>query len=166
MKLAKLYRAAILFAATVLVAGSSPVSAQLADLPIKPGLWETHVSVNGDAPVAGQACFSAGTTLSDYLAATNKSAPGVSCSVSNKVQTAHGIAFDDTCTGRSISSKGHIDFHLPDSEHFSGASKTTVTGTVGGTPMNMKMDKTFTAKFLSSACGNVKPLVVPSSRTK
>ena len=165
MKLPEFHRPAVLFAMAFL-AGSSPLFAQLADLPIKAGLWETHVSVNGDPPVAGQSCFTAGTTLSDYLTATNKGAPGVSCSVTHKVQTAHGIAFDDTCTGHNISSKGHIDFHLLDSEHFSGTSSTTVTGAVGGSPINMKMDKNFSAKFVSSACGNVKPLVVPSSRPK
>jgi hypothetical protein len=65
-----------------------------------------------------------------------------------------------------MSSKGHIDFQLPDTEHFSGTSNTTVTGTVRGTPVNMAIDKSFTAKFLSSDCGSVKPVVVPSSPAK
>jgi hypothetical protein len=155
-----------LCAAAVLLAGPSSLLAQLSDLPIKAGLWETHVSVNHGPPVASQACFSAGTTLSGYLTATNKGAPGTQCSVTNKTQTAHGIAFDNACIGQSMSSKGHIDFQLPDTEHFSGTSNTTVTGTVRGTPVNMAIDKSFTAKFLSSDCGSVKPVVVPSSPAK
>ena len=155
-----------LCAAAILLAGPSSLLAQLSDLPIKAGLWETHVSVNHGSPIAGQSCFSAGTTLSGYLTATNKGAPGTQCSVTNKAQTAHGIAFDNACTGQSMSSKGRIDFQLPDAEHFNGTSHTTVTGTVQGTPVNMAIDKTFTAKFLSSDCGSVKPVVVPSSPAK
>jgi len=65
-----------------------------------------------------------------------------------------------------MGSKGHIDFHLTDAEHFSGTSQTMVTGTTQGKPVNMAIDKTFTAKFLASDCGTVKPLVVPSSPGK
>jgi hypothetical protein len=153
-------------AALLLLAGSSTLPAQLSDLPIKAGLWETHVSVNGDSAVEGQACFTAGTTLGDYLTATNKGNPGSRCSVTNKVQAVRGISYDNTCSGGSISSKGRIDVQFPDSEHFSGSSHTTVTGTVQGRPLNMAINKTFNAKFLSSGCGNVKPLVVPSSQAK
>jgi hypothetical protein len=155
--------------AAVFLAAPSTLLAQLSDLPIKAGLWETHVStkagasnINGE----GQSCFSAGTTLGDYLTATNKGVAGTTCNVSNKVHTAHGISYDTVCTGRSIGSKGHIDFQLTDAEHFSGTSHTTVTGTAQGKPMNMAIDKTFTAKFMASDCGNVNPLVVPSSPGK
>jgi hypothetical protein len=148
------------------LAGLATLLAQLSDLPIKAGLWETHVSVNHGSPITGQSCFSAGTTLSDYLTATNKGAPGTQCTVTGKVQTAHGTAFDNLCNGQSISSKGHIDFQLPDAEHFSGTSRTTVTGSMRNTPVNMTIDKEFSAKFLSSECGTVKPLVVPSSPAK
>ena len=154
-----------LCAAAVLLLGPSTLPAQLSDLPIKAGLWETHVSVNHGTPIAGQSCFSAGTTLSDYLTATNKAVSGTQCSVANKVQTAHGIAYDTACNGPSLSSKGHIDFQLPDAGHFNGTSHTTVMGTARGTPVNMAIDKTFTAKFASSDCGSVKPVVVPSSPT-
>jgi hypothetical protein len=100
------------------------------------------------------------------LTATNKAVSGTQCSVANKVQTAHGIAYDTACNGQSLSSKGHIDFQLPDAGHFSGTSHTTVTGAVRGTPVNTAIDKTFAAKFLASDCGSVKPLVVPSSPKK
>jgi hypothetical protein len=152
-----------LCAAAVLLLVPSTLLAQLSDLPIKAGLWETHVSVNHGSPIAGQSCFSAGTTLSDYLTATNKAVPGTQCSVANKVQTAHGIAYDTACSGQSLSSKGHIDFQLPDAAHISGTSHAAVTGTVRGAPVNMAIDKTFTAQFVSSDCGSVKPVVVPSS---
>jgi hypothetical protein len=146
-----------------MVLGALSLPAQLSDLPIRAGLWETQVSVNHGSPIAGRSCFSAGTTLSDYLTATNKAVSGTQCSVANKTKIAHGIAYDTTCNGPSMSSQGHIDFQLPDAEHFNGTSHTTVTGTVHGTPVNMAIDKTFTAKFVSSDCGSVKPVVVPSS---
>jgi hypothetical protein len=155
-----------LCAAAVVLLGPSTLLAQLSDLPIKAGLWETHVSVNHGSPIAGQSCFSAGTTLSDYLTATNKAVSGTRCSVANKFQSAHGIAYDTACNGQSMASKGHIDFQLPDAEHFSGTSHTTVTGTTQGRPINTAIDKTFAAKFLASDCGSVKPLVVPSSPKK
>ena len=150
-------------AAAVIVLGPLTLLAQLSDLPIKAGLWETQVSVNHGPPIAGRSCFSAGTTLGDYLTATNKAVPGMQCSIANKTQSAHGIAYDTTCNSPSLSSKGHIDFQLPDAEHLNGTSHTTVTGTVHGAPVNMVIDKTFTAKFVSSDCGSVKPVVVPSS---
>jgi len=166
MKLREVSIPAILFAAVVLLAGPPTLLAQLSDLPIKAGLWETHVSVNGAAPVAGQSCFSVGTTLSDYLTATNKGVAGTRCSVTNKVETARGVSYDNTCSGQGISSIGRIDFQLPDNEHFTGSSHTTVTGTVQSKPLNMSINKNFTAKFLSSGCGSVKPLIVPSSGIK
>jgi len=152
-------------AAAVILLGPLSLLAQLSDLPIKAGLWETQVSVNHGSPIAGRSCFSAGTTLGDYLTATNKAVSGTQCNVANKVQTAHGIAYDTACNSQSMSSKGHIDFQLPDAEHFNGTSHTAVTGTAHGTPVNMAIDKTFTAKFVSSDCGSVKPVVVPSWST-
>jgi hypothetical protein len=166
MKPGKYFKLAGLCAGTILLLGTLTMLAQLSSLPIKAGLWETHVSVNHGSPVAGQACFTAGTTLGDYLTASNKGAPGTQCSISGKVQTAHGIAYDTACTSQSMSTNGHIDFQLPDAEHFSGTSHTTVTGTAHGTPVNMVIDKAFTGKFVSSDCGAVKPVVVPASPGK
>lgn len=161
--------AKLFFLCTVvfLLAGSLALFSQLSDLPVKAGLWETHVTTKAgpsNLSADAQSCFSAGTTLGDYLTATNRGAPGAQCNVSNKVQTAHGISYDTACTSQNMNSKGHIDFQLTDSEHFSGTSHTTVTGP--GKAMNMSVDKTFSAKFLASDCGAVKPLVVPSSPRK
>jgi hypothetical protein len=153
-------------AAAAILLGPLSLLAQLSDIPIKAGLWETQVSVNHGSPIAGRSCFSAGTTLGDYLTATNKAVAGTQCSVANKAQTARGIAYDTACNGPTMSSKGHIDFQLPDAEHVNGTSHTTVTGTAQGTPVNMAIDKTFTAKFVGSDCGTVKPVVVPSSSAK
>jgi hypothetical protein len=138
--------------------------AQTSDIPIKPGLWETQVIVKigetANAPVSSKYCFSAGTTLSAYLSATIQAAPGGHCSTSNKIQTAHGIALDAICTSQTMNSTGHLDFHVPDTEHFSGTSHTTVTGASHAKPINMTIDKTFAAKFVTLACGDVKPLVL------
>jgi hypothetical protein len=138
--------------------------AQLSDIPVKAGLWGTHVSVKaGPSNVSddAQSCFSAGTMLGDYLTSAYRGIPGTKCNVSNKVNTARGVSYGTVCSGGSMGSKGHIDFQLTDAEHFSGASHTTVTGTAEGKAVNMAVDKTFTAKFVASDCGSVKPLIVP-----
>ena len=154
------YSTVAILSPIALLCAPAALHAQLTDLPFKPGLWETTVSVNHATPIAGHSCFTAGTTLSDYLTATNKGAPGAQCSVANKVQTARGLSLDTACTSQSMSSKGHIDFQMTDAEHFTGTSHTTLA------PMNMTMDKSFSAKFVASDCGSVKPVVVPASPHK
>jgi Protein of unknown function (DUF3617) len=154
----------VLCAAAALLAGPSTLLAQLSDLPVKAGLWETHVSTRAGASTmdagAAQFCFTAGTTLGEYLTATNQGVAGTKCNVSKKANAPHGLSYDTVCNGRDVASNGHIDVQLRDAEHFSGSSHTTVTGSAHGKPLNMAIDKTFTAKFLSSDCGNVKPFVV------
>jgi hypothetical protein len=165
MKLWKHSNFLFLCAAGLFLAAST-LLAQLSDIPVKAGLWGTHVTVKaGPSNVSDDAqyCFSAGTTLGDYLTATNRSIPGTTCNTSNKINTAHGVSYDTVCSGGSMGSKGHIDFQLTDAEHFSGTSHTTVTGASQGKSVNMVVDKTFNAKFLGADCGSVKPLVVPSS---
>jgi hypothetical protein len=161
-------------APTVVLLGSSTLSAQVADLPIKAGLWDVQSNTkivssqgNHEMPVTTQDCFTAGLTLADYMTALNRSAArGGKCTVSNKVQSAHGISFDSACTAPTTSSKGHADFKLADPDHFSGTSHTTLTGSMNGTPMNMTIDKTFSAKFVSSSCGDVQPTVIPPASGK
>lgn len=163
MRLRKLSNLYVLCVATIVLAGSSTMLAQLSDLPLKPGLWETHVSVKAGGTnndVVSKSCFTAGTTLGDYLTASNKGS-GAQCSISNKVQSSHGIAYDTACTGPGMGSKGHMDFQLAGTESFSGTSHTTVTGSHQGKAINMVIDKTFNAKFLGSDCGDVKPMVAP-----
>jgi hypothetical protein len=153
----------VLSAAAFVLTVPSTMLAQLSDLPLKPGLWETHVTTKaGGTNNTGtaQSCFTAGTTLGDYLTATNRGAPGAQCSTSNKAQSAKSVSYDTACGAQGMSSKGHIDVQLTSPDTLSGSSHTTVTGTMQGKPMNMAIDKTFDAKFLSSNCGDVKPLVV------
>jgi hypothetical protein len=133
---------------------------QVADLPIKPGLWATRVSLDKDEPFEDQVCFSAGTTLKDYLTAINKSGSGAKCEINNKTQTAHGISYDSVCTSQDLSSKAHVDFKFSDSDHFSGTSHATVFGSIKGKPVNSNIDKTFSASFVKSDCGSIKPLVL------
>jgi hypothetical protein len=153
-----------LCSSSLFLMGVSALFAQLADIPIKPGLWNTQVVAkmglndNDNEPIVSQACFTAGTTINGYLAAMTKSAPNIQCTVSNKVQTANHIAFDTTCTSPNATSRTHSDFQLADSEHFTGSSHSTIVGSSNDHPINMEMSKTFTAKFLSSNCGDVKPL--------
>ena len=153
----------ILSVAAVSLAAPSILRAQLSDLPLKPGLWETHVTTKAgptNNSAVGQSCFTAGTTLGDYLTASNKGS-GAQCSISNKVQSAHGISYDTSCSGSAAGSKGHIDFQLSGTDSITGTSHTTVTGSMQGKPINMVIDKTFSAKFLRSDCGNVEPMVTP-----
>ena len=158
----------------VFLFGSSTLFAQVADLPIKAGLWDVQSNTkivssqgNHEMPVTTQNCFTAGLTLADYMTALNRAAaPGGKCTVSNRVQTAHGISYDSTCTAPTMTSKGHADFKLPDPDHLNGTSHTTLTGSMNGTPMNMTVDKTFSAKFVSSSCGNVEPTVIPPASGK
>jgi hypothetical protein len=163
MKLWKRSTVFILCVAALFLAGPSTLLAQLSDLPLKPGLWETHVTTKAGATnnsAVGQSCFTAGTTLGDYLTASNKGS-GAQCSLSNKVQSAHGISYDTACSGAGAGSKGHIDFQMSGTESFSGTSHTAVTGSMQGKPINMVIDKAFSAKFLRSDCGDVQPLVTP-----
>lgn len=142
----------------------SAIVGQVADLPIKPGLWATHVSLNKGEPVEDQVCFSAGTTLKDYLAATNRGASGAKCEINNKTQTAQGISYDSVCTSQELSSKSHVDFKFSDADHFSGTSHATVSGSMRGKPVNSVMDKTFSASFIRSDCGSIKPLVLAPNK--
>jgi uncharacterized membrane protein len=162
-------RALTLAAAAAILAYPSGLLAQLSDLPVKAGLWETHVLTKAGANAMdagpGRACFTAGTTMGDYLTATNKNAPGVKCTISNKVVTAHGISYDTECTGATASSKGHIDLQVPDTDHFNGNSHTTVSRTSHGKSQTMAIDKTFSAKFLGPTCGDVEPLLVPGKNS-
>ena len=149
-----------LLAATVLLVPCL-AEAQVSDLGVKAGLWQAHVDVTMRGSTDGtddQYCFTAGMTLEDYMTASNPGT-GAKCSVTNKVHTGHGISYDTACASTRSGSKEHIDFKLSDPEHFSGTSHTTVTSNSGGKVL-MEMDKKFTAKFMSSNCGSVKPLVV------
>jgi hypothetical protein len=144
--------------------GFSVIIGQVADLPIKPGLWATRVSLDKDEPIEDQVCFSAGTTLKDYLTATNKGVSGAKCEINNKTQTAHGISYDSVCTSQDLNSKAHVDFKFSDSEHFSGNSHATVSGSMRDKPINSVMDKTFSASFIRSDCGSIKPLVLAPNK--
>jgi hypothetical protein len=77
---------------TVFLVGSSTLFAQVADIPIKPGLWDAQsntkiVSSQGkhEMPVTTQDCFTAGLTVADYMTALNRAAAqGGKCTVTTK----------------------------------------------------------------------------------
>jgi hypothetical protein len=147
--------------------GSSRLLAQVADLPIKPGLWEANVNVKSGASNIDsgpeQVCFTAGMTLGEYIAATNHGASGTKCDVTNRIVTPQEISYDTVCSGPHTDAKGHVDFHLIDPAHFNGTSHMTSTGKAQGKSLAITLDKTFSAKFLSASCGSVKPMAVPTS---
>ena len=74
-----------------------------------------------------------------------------------RVQTADGAAFDMSCASDQGTAKGHMEFHMPDTEHVNGTAHITITGTAQGRTMNTTVDSTTTAKWLGADCGNVKP---------
>jgi hypothetical protein len=169
-----------------------------AQSPVKPGLWETQVSMTramqmppeveakiaamppaqqaqmrsmmggaagGGAPVVTtrQVCIAPDTTVDSMMNRAQQS-PGMSCTISNKAQTANGVSFDITCTGQMGSAKGHTDVRATDSDHVTSTSHITVTGTSQGHTMNSTVDTTTTAKFVGADCGDVKPYTGPPAK--
>jgi hypothetical protein len=127
-----------------LLSAPAALHAQVKDLPIKPGLWETTVTVaNRPAPVVARSCFTAGTTLRDYMVAVGKGTPGLQCTVTKNAGVGRNLTFDTTCTNGTVTSNSHMDFQSIDLEHFSGSSHATVSGTTGGKPMNIPRPDVF-----------------------
>jgi Protein of unknown function (DUF3617) len=162
-----------LLAVVVLVSIPCKLSAQLAGMPIKPGLWESTVTMDmgmpgGAKPMTRQVCYSASMTMDQYMNQLLKQTPGIQCTMSNRIATAHGVTLDQTCVGTvaggTMKTSGHIVLEFPDSEHVSAKTHSTMSGTMQGKPMDMTMDMTSSAKFISSDCGNVKPLVMPPAK--
>ena len=169
----------------VLFAGSLGAYAQSAPIPVKPGLWETQVSMTrvttlppaqqaqvrsmmggagGSTPtvMTRQVCVAPQTTLDSMLSRAQQT-PGSQCSVSNREQTATGASFDITCTMQMGSAKGHTEIRILDDDHASSTVHMTMTGTSEGKTMNSTMDSTTTAKFVAADCGNVKPYTPPAA---
>jgi hypothetical protein len=157
---------AILCAAAALC-GALSAFAQNASLPFKPGLWEVQVILNKTAPKVTRACYVAGTTLDNYLTATNQGIGSTVCTVSNKAQKGRGIAFDNACTSGKLASTGHFDFQSPDELNFTGTSHMVITGTgQDNKPVNKTQDKEVTAKFIDLNCAGVAPLNITPAKPK
>jgi hypothetical protein len=118
----------------------------------------------GGTPVSTtrQVCIAPQTTVDSMLNRAQQS-QGMSCTVSNKTQTATGVSFDINCTGQTGSGKGHTDVRLVDDDHVSSTSHMTVTASSQGHTMNTTVDVTTTAKFVSADCGDVKPFTPPTA---
>jgi len=160
---------------TSLLALPCALRAQVAGLPIKPGLWEDTSTSSmlsgapgGARPRTTQVCYTASLSMDDYLNQLLKQTPGVQCTMSNRVATAHSVTVDEMCTatmnGGAFKTNGHIVLEIPDSEHISSKTHSTMSGTMQGRPMDMTLDLTTSAKFISSDCGNVKPLAIPQAK--
>jgi hypothetical protein len=156
---------AILCAAAALCWAPSAF-AQNVNLAFKPGLWEVTVSLNKAPSKTTRACFTAGTTLDNYLTVTNRGIGSTTCTVSNKVQKGRGISFDNACTSGTLASQGHFDFQLPDGQNFTGTSHIAITGTAQDKPVNRTLDREFTAKFINVDCGTVAALDITPAKAK
>jgi hypothetical protein len=121
--------------------------------------------MGGGTPVATtrQVCIAPQTSVDSMLNRTQQS-QGMSCTISNKTQTATGASFDIDCTGQMGSGKGHTDVHLIDDDHVSSTSHMTLTGRSQGHTVNSTVDVTTTAKFMSADCGDVKPFGPPAAK--
>jgi hypothetical protein len=138
------------------------VEAKIAAMPAAQQAQMRAMMPGGGAPATTtrQVCIAPGTTV-DSMMSRAQQTPGMSCSVSNKTQTANGMSFDMECTGQMGSAKGHTDLHITDADHVSSTSHITMTGTSQGHTMNSTVDTTSTAKFVSADCGDVKPYAGP-----
>jgi hypothetical protein len=119
----------------------------------------------GAAPmvVTVKTCIAPGSTLDNMLDRSQQNS-AMSCSFTNRTQTATGASFDMECTGKTASAKGHTDIHTVDADHVTTTTHLTMTGTAPGHPMNATMDTTGTAHFISPDCGDVKPYTPPPAK--
>lgn len=117
----------------------------------------------GSAPVSTtkQVCIASGTSVDSLLNQAQRS--GSKCSVTNRVQTPDGASFDINCTMPEGTATGHTTLHMVDADHVTSTSHMTVAGSAQGRTMNMTMDGTASAKFVSADCGDVKPYTPPAA---
>jgi len=107
-----------------------------------------------------QECVAPQTTMDSMLNRAQQSS-GMTCTLTNKTQTANGASFDISCTGAMGAAKGHTEFRRVDDDHVTSSSHMTVTATSHGTTNNMTIDAATTAKFVGADCGDVKPFTPP-----
>lgn len=169
----------------LVMAFGTGVKAQTATIPIKPGLWQTQISGTSSMtlpadqeariaalPAAQQAmirsrmggaptttttrsCATGQTSLNEIMSQAEKN---TKCTFTNQVQTADGASFDASCVSPQGTTSGHAEFHMVDSEHFTGSLHMTADATSpNGGSMHMKVDNTVTSKYLGADCGTVKP---------
>jgi len=122
----------------------------------------------GAAKPAGttvQSCIVPNTSMDSLLnQAQQRTANGMQCTFSNRVQTDKGASYDMSCSGPMGSAKGHTDYKVIDDEHFNSTIHMTITGSAQGQVMTMNRDVTTTGKFVSADCGDVKPVGTPPAK--
>ncbi len=153
----------------VVLAVPLALHAQVQGLPIKPGLWENTLTnpMSGTArTITRQVCYSDKMTVDQYLSQLTQQTPGFQCSMSNQKVTARSISADQACSGQGMSVKSHLEVSLPDPEHLISNTHMDMSGSMQGHPMNMSRDIAVTGKFISSDCGSVKPLALPTAPAK
>jgi hypothetical protein len=77
------------------------------------------------------------------------------CQQTNSSRAGNTMKFSFVCTKPPSSGEGQVTFVSPEAY----TMKMTINSTVKGKPETMKMDAS--GKFLSSECGNIKPIVMP-----
>lgn len=152
---------------------------KLEPLNVKPGLWETTITRNmaGELPIpaemlsrltpeqrarmedrmhANSAAHSASTTHKGCTTKEDLQRDrfnfGKECTPTILATTSTMAKGKISCETEGMSSTGSLEITVVDQEHLKGSSHATVTG--NGHTMNV--DSTFTSKWLSSSCGDLK----------
>ena len=178
----------------LLVGLAAPVAlhGQSAPIPVKPGLWETEVSIThvtalpseveariaamppaqqtqvrtmmgADAkPVVTTTQVCYAQASMDSLLSQAQQSSRMQCSFTNRVQTAQGASFDLSCAGEVGTATGHVEYHWIDDQHAISTSHMTVAGSSRGMTVNSTVDTTTKGKFVKADCGDVKPFDPPA----
>lgn len=134
--------------------------------PIKMGLWQTesNTTLGGmpNSPMAGagnhssvtQGCLTPDTWKNDFEKLNNPN-PNSNCKVANVQQDSHSISADMVCNSQRYNSTVHFQGLIDDTEHVHGTGNMQVN--VQGLQQAMTMQMSFTSKYVSADCGDVKP---------
>ena len=159
---AKIGAFSLLLALTNFAAVHAVRSQTIEPPPVKMGLWqtETNTTVAGmeNTPMAGkhstatQGCLTPDTWKSGLQKMND---PSSNCKVTNTHQDSHSITFDETCSSDRYNSDVHFEALIDSEERVRGTGKAHITAQ--GLPQPMTMDMSFTSRYLSASCGDVKP---------
>jgi hypothetical protein len=146
--------------ALFLLSGLAFAQASASEKPaVKMGLWREDVTttitgINGVNPAPQKssdlACISAESWKQHGLHA----ADDTHCEVVNLRWDAHRLTYETHCGGSSVS-EFHIDITIDSDELMHGTA--TAEFPSGSTAPAGKLSSTLTAKYVSTACGDVKP---------
>ncbi len=158
----------LLIALTAVAAAQTPP-------PLKMGLWEHQISVQMSGMPSGsasthnlthQSCFTSDSWKNAMQEMQGQRAmQHTTCSTTNMEQDSRHISFDVQCstTNQGYLSSMHIDMHFDSPEAMHGSNTVKISGP--GMPQGMTVVSTVKSKWVSSDCGDVKPIAPPPAST-